>query len=51
MSRRRIDWPRVGVTTLRIVLSLTGWLLTHGGQLLQRSGTALLGWAEGLRPK
>ena len=41
---RGIEWRRVGVTTLRMAIGLTGWLL-------QRSGTALLAWAEGLRPK
>jgi len=48
---RRIDWRRCGITTLRMALALTGWLLNHGGQLLQRSGTALLGWAATLRSK
>ena len=48
---RHLDWRRVGLVSLRMALSLTGWLLSHGGQLLQRSGTALLCWAAALRPK
>ena len=40
MSRflRSINWRRHGLSILRLALHCIGWLLTHGGRLLESGG-------------
>lgn len=48
---RSIDWRRQGLTIARLALLGGGWILTHGGQLLQNSGEALSAIGKTIRPK
>jgi hypothetical protein len=53
MSRflRSIDWQRHGLTIARLALRGSGWVLTHGGRLLERGGETLSDIAEMARAK
>jgi hypothetical protein len=48
---RSIDWRQHGLRIARLALRGSGWMLTHGGRLLQIGGETLSAIGNGIRPK